>query len=186
MRNATRRTDSRWSFCDNRRVWTAVAIVLAAALLIVTPNVYAQSAAETGRPDALPEIPEIVVTGGTMPAVEGGPSDWGRPGGGLPTLPSPDFVETSLPTAAEVPLGARNELGNDHSDASDGPDRRQHEERTHARRSAAHLAAGFDRIDEARRLLDRVRELKDSPRVTARQRELPDVEVDEPFGFDQA
>lgn len=226
MTNATCRTNSRWSFCDNRRVWTAVAIVLTAALLIVTPKVLAQSAAETDRREALPEIPEIVVTGGTMPAVEVGLSGSNNPGADLPSLPSPELVETSLPNAAEVPLSGWNSLGNDHADAADGLDQWQHEKRADALWSAAHLhlhsgkqkrafremkaaataahnagqvfraaqanlraahlAAGLDRIDEARRLLDRVRELKDSPRVTARQRELLNVEVDEPFGFIQA
>lgn len=50
---------------------------------------------------------------------------------------------------------------------------------------AAYLATELTPMDEARRLLERVRDLKDAPELTRTQRRLLTVEVDRPIGLGQ-
>lgn len=187
MRNATCRTNHRWSFCDDRRVWTAVAIVVTAALLVFTPKVYGQSAAGTDPP-VLPS-PDLVVTAMPMTASEVPLSDWDQLGDhrsetaeGLDPWEHEERAD-ALWSAAHLHLhsGEEQEAFEEFQAAAEAAlDAGEVFRAARANLRAAYLATELNRMDEARRLLDRVRELADSPELTASQREHLAVEVDRP------
>lgn len=189
MTRATHQTDRPRRFSGTLLRGGVSAGLALAAVLLFAPAVYGQGVAEADPP-ALPAEAQVEVRPATADAF--GPPPWEK----FAHRRSENARELkhwkhakqaeALWNAAHLHLysGERQEAFEDFSAAAEAAlDAGRVYQAARANLRAAYVATDLLRMDAARRMMDRVRELRDSPRLTAAEREQLDVEIDRPYDF---